>query len=105
MPNRPVRRTTSRVTHEQMRAANGVPVPRPPSVEALDRLNGGGRSAHNVVLLAVTVLPGIDEDPEDLAERMRQHVNGTWLHRYGTAHQVTALGAWPAPEGWDEPQY
>lgn len=110
---RAVRRPTSRVTHAQMRDAAAQPAPdpepRPPSYEAL---TAGPAGADGVVLIAVRLsavpLPDApdapdlsNETPEEVAERVRRHVNGTWLHRYGTPYQVTAVAAWPAPDDWD----
>lgn len=107
--SRPVLRTTSRVTHAARAAelAAGVP-PQPdraPSVERLAQLERGTQASAGLILIAVRVSPGVTlEGDEDLAERVRRHVNGQWFTVFGGRHQMIATDAWPAPDGWQAPE-
>lgn len=105
MSSRPVRRPTSRDTHAELarRAAEGQAAApeRPPSLEALDAADRAAAGCKDVVLVALRIAPAVTlEGPEDLAERVGRQLHGQWVRVFGSPHQMFAVGAWPAPEGW-----
>lgn len=96
---RNVGRPHSRITHRQLATADTPPTPRPPSLEALEA--GTRQPSGNVILVAVRVAPLVTlESGDELAERVREYINGRVLTVFGGHHQLIAEQAWAAPPGW-----